>query len=101
MVEQQKLVGEKNALIETVKKLNREVVKLEHFKRSLLSQLQDHGDHDVEDSDVAHDVVGDRLIDSVLTSVASIQRPGERWILVWSMEGLGEAVCAEWELGIC
>jgi hypothetical protein len=39
--EQHKLVAEKNALIETVKRLNREVARLEHFKRNLLQQLQD------------------------------------------------------------
>jgi hypothetical protein len=39
--EQHKLVAEKNALIETVKRLNREVAKLEHFKRNLLQQLQE------------------------------------------------------------
>lgn len=41
LAEQHKLVAEKNALIETVKRLNREVAKLEHFKRNLLQQLQD------------------------------------------------------------
>jgi hypothetical protein len=41
MNEQHKLVAEKNALIETVKRLNRDVAKLEHFKRNLLQQLQD------------------------------------------------------------
>jgi hypothetical protein len=41
MSEQHKLVAEKNALIETVKRLNREVARLEHFKRNLLQQLQD------------------------------------------------------------
>jgi hypothetical protein len=41
LTEQHKLVAEKNALIETVKRLNREVAKLEHFKRNLLQQLQD------------------------------------------------------------
>lgn len=41
MSEQHKLVAEKNALIETVKRLNREVARLEHFKRNLLQQLQE------------------------------------------------------------
>lgn len=41
LTEQHKLIAEKNALIETVKRLNREVAKLEHFKRNLLQQLQD------------------------------------------------------------
>ena len=43
--EQHKLLAEKSALIETVKRLNREVAKLEHFKRSLLQQLQED-EHD-------------------------------------------------------
>jgi hypothetical protein len=48
--EQDKLLAEKTALIETVKRLNREVAKLEQFKRSLLQQLQD----DEEDSSSGH-----------------------------------------------
>jgi hypothetical protein len=39
--EQHRLVSEKSALIETVKRLNREVAKLESFKRNLLEHLQD------------------------------------------------------------
>ena len=38
--DQNKLVAEKNALIQTVKKLNRDVAKLESFKRHLLQTLQ-------------------------------------------------------------
>lgn len=41
IAEQQKLAAEKNALIETVKRLNRELARLEHFKKNLLQQLQD------------------------------------------------------------
>lgn len=48
--EQHKLLAEKAALIETVKRLNREVAKLEQFKRSLLQQLQD----DEDDSSSGH-----------------------------------------------
>lgn len=40
MEEQTKLVGEKNALIGTVKKLNRDLAKLDSFKRNLLQSLQ-------------------------------------------------------------
>eukprot|EP00897_Mesotaenium_endlicherianum_P002561 jgi/Mesen1/2332/ME000155S01431 len=36
-----KLAGEKSALVATVKKLNRDVAKLEAFKRTLMQQLQD------------------------------------------------------------
>lgn len=33
-------LGEKNALIATVKKLNRDLAKLDNFKRNLLQSLQ-------------------------------------------------------------
>ncbi len=39
--EARQLASEKAALIDTVKRLNREVAKLEAFKRSLLQHLQD------------------------------------------------------------
>ena len=39
--EQHKLQTEKGALIETVKRLHREVIKLEAFKKNLLQHLQD------------------------------------------------------------
>ena len=39
--EQHRLQAEKGALIDTVKKLNREVAKLESFKKSLLQHLQE------------------------------------------------------------
>lgn len=48
--EQTKLVGEKNQLLQTVKKLNRDVAKLENFKRSLLQQLQDDDDVSIKHS---------------------------------------------------
>ncbi len=40
----QKLANEKAALINTVKKLNREVAKLEGFKRNLMNSLRDDDD---------------------------------------------------------
>jgi hypothetical protein len=40
----QKLSGEKNALINTIKKLNRDVAKLESFKRNLMQTLRDDDD---------------------------------------------------------
>eukprot|EP00854_Cymbomonas_tetramitiformis_P019196 gene19196-22947_t len=66
MEEQTKLVGEKNALIGTVKKLNRDLAKLDSFKRNLLQSLQD------EDETVpggatmtpARDLSSDRLVNS-------------------------------------
>lgn len=42
--EQAKLASDKNALVATVKKLNRDVAKLETFKRTLMMQLQDDPD---------------------------------------------------------
>lgn len=39
--EQHRLQQEKSVLIDTVKKLNREVAKLEAFKKNLLQHLQD------------------------------------------------------------
>eukprot|EP00249_Psilotum_nudum_P019248 c27162_g1_i2 orf=472-1056(+) len=39
--EQTKLTNEKNVLLATVKKLNRDVVKLETFKRTLMQSLQE------------------------------------------------------------
>lgn len=73
MEEQTKLVGEKNALIGTVKKLNRDLAKLDSFKRNLLQSLQD------EDETVpggatmtpARDLSSDRLVNSVLSSSAA------------------------------
>lgn len=44
--EQVKLTSDKNALVATVKKLNRDVAKLEAFKRTLMMQLQDEPDDD-------------------------------------------------------
>ncbi len=38
------LQHEKGALIDTVKKLNREIAKLESFKKSLIQHLQDEDD---------------------------------------------------------
>lgn len=42
--EQAKLANEKTALVAMVKKLNRDVAKLETFKRTLMMQLQDEND---------------------------------------------------------
>ena len=42
--EQSKLAQEKNALINTVKKLNRDNAKLDAFKRNLMQTLQDEED---------------------------------------------------------
>merc|ERR1712183_691621 len=63
--EQTKLMGEKNALIATVKKLNRDISKLDNFKRNLLQTLQG-GDGDT--AELTTDYASDRLISNVLSS---------------------------------
>lgn len=69
MEEQAKLVGEKNALVGTVKKLNRDLAKLDSFKRNLLQSLQDEEEVGKEPAYVSADYNGDRLVQSVLSSV--------------------------------
>ncbi|WIA08253.1 hypothetical protein OEZ85_007697 [Tetradesmus obliquus] len=73
LAEQHKLVAEKNALIETVKRLNREVAKLEHFKKNLLQQLQDDDEADcLPPSMAAVDQTTERLVAEVLQSADGI-----------------------------
>ena len=76
MEEQNKLVGEKNALITTVKKLNRDVAKLDNFKRNLMQTLQD--DEDPNAGAIGGgDAAGDRLVSSVLSGATpSSAAPG-------------------------
>ncbi|KAL6756095.1 hypothetical protein V8C86DRAFT_1829793 [Haematococcus lacustris] len=67
--EQHRLGTEKGALIETVKRLNREVSRLEAFKRSLLQHLQDDEEPAQLDHSVAAvDLSTDRLVADVLHS---------------------------------
>ncbi|KAK9814366.1 hypothetical protein WJX72_004653 [[Myrmecia] bisecta] len=57
---------EKTALINTIRKLNRDVAKLESFKRSLLQSLQSQEETRQDDSQAAVDLASDRLVQSVL-----------------------------------
>ena len=67
--EQSKLAQEKNALINTVKKLNRDNAKLDAFKRNLMQTLQDEEDDGgAPVATTAGDAAGDRLVHSVLSS---------------------------------
>eukprot|EP00775_Hariotina_reticulata_P011708 gene11708-11853_t len=78
LTEQHKLIAEKNALIETVKRLNREVAKLEHFKRNLLQQLQDDAENDgssLAPSLAAVDLTTERLV-TEQHNINSILGPG-------------------------
>lgn len=65
MEERDKLTAEKTALINTVKKLNKEVAKLDAFKRNLMQTLADDGE------DGAGDAAGERLVTSVLANAES------------------------------
>jgi len=58
MEEQAKLVGEKNALVGTVKKLNRDLAKLDSFKRNLLQSLQDEEEVGKEPAYVSRIITG-------------------------------------------
>ena len=73
--DQAKLVAEKNALITTIKKLNRDVAKLESFKRHLLQTLQDEDDAK-DTSQLGVDLASDRLISNVLSSASSPRMAG-------------------------
>ncbi|KAL6760758.1 hypothetical protein V8C86DRAFT_2547951 [Haematococcus lacustris] len=67
--EQHRLGTEKGALIETVKRLNREVSRLDAFKRSLLQHLHDDEEPAQLDHSVAAvDLSTDRLVADVLHS---------------------------------
>ena len=65
MEERDKLTAEKTALINTVKKLNKEVAKLDAFKRNLMQTLADDGE---DGAGGAGDAAGERLVTSVLAS---------------------------------
>lgn len=73
--EQAKLVAEKNSLIATVKKLNRDVARLEGFKRNLMQSLQDDEDVIREKdygapmaNELGTDYAAERLVQSVLNA---------------------------------
>ena len=74
MEERDKLTAEKTALINTVKKLNKEVAKLDAFKRNLMQTLADDGE------DGAGDAAGERLVTSVLANAESnVLKTGSRY----------------------
>ncbi|KAF5830451.1 hypothetical protein DUNSADRAFT_14548 [Dunaliella salina] len=73
--EQHRLQAEKMALIDTVKKFNREVAKLESFKKSLLQHLQEDDEQTptLDRGFAAVDMSSDRLVADVLQSAS---KPG-------------------------
>lgn len=72
--ERHKLHAEKSALIETVKRLNRDVSKLEGFKRHLLQSLQEEeqGNRLEAPTTAEVELAGERLVSSVLNSVDDV-----------------------------
>ena len=76
MEERDKLTAEKTALINTVKKLNKEVAKLDAFKRNLMQTLADDGEHGAAAPAAS---AGSAPVTSVLASAdANENRFGER-----------------------
>uniref|UniRef100_A0A7S3QWD5 At4g15545-like C-terminal domain-containing protein n=1 Tax=Dunaliella tertiolecta TaxID=3047 RepID=A0A7S3QWD5_DUNTE len=73
--EQHRLQAEKVALIDTVKKFNREVAKLESFKKSLLQHLQEDDEQapTLDRGFAAVDMSSERLVADVLQSAS---KPG-------------------------
>ena len=68
--ENAQLLGEKSALTDAVKSLNKEVSKLKNFKMNLMATLKD--DDQVE---FANEASGDRLVSSVLQSAKPTASP--------------------------
>eukprot|EP01018_Ginkgo_biloba_P023762 Gb_03286 [translate_table: standard] len=70
-----KLANEKNALAATVKKLNRDVAKLETFKKTLMQSLQD--DDEAPQADATENIAAQQSM-SAKTSFSSSLRDGHR-----------------------
>ncbi|KAG2500506.1 hypothetical protein HYH03_001283 [Edaphochlamys debaryana] len=68
--EAHRLQSEKGLLADTVKRLHKEVARLEAFKKNLLSHLHDEDEPGLEPSVAAADVAGERLVNEVLASVS-------------------------------
>lgn len=70
--EQHKLAAEKNALIDTVRKLNRDLAKLDSFKKNLLQSLNDDAEvSKSEPSMSAINLASERLVAEALNSAAT------------------------------
>lgn len=65
-----RLQNEKAALIETVKKLNRENARLDTLRKNLIQQLHDDDEPNLEPSVANADVSGERLVSEVLNSIS-------------------------------
>ncbi|GFR52888.1 hypothetical protein Agub_g15521 [Astrephomene gubernaculifera] len=70
MEEAHRLQSEKNLLADTVKRLHKEVARLEAFKKNLLEHLHNDDEPGLEPSVAAADVAGERLVSEVLSSIS-------------------------------
>ena len=68
--ENAQLLGEKSALTDAVKSLNKEVSKLKNFKMNLMATLKDD-----DQNEFTNDASGDRLVSSVLQSAKPTAMP--------------------------
>lgn len=71
--EQAKLTNEKSALTASVKKLNRDVAKLEAFKRTLMQSLRDDGETQSQAVDDKHSADLHSAADSSFPSLSSLK----------------------------
>ncbi|KXZ44768.1 hypothetical protein GPECTOR_62g883 [Gonium pectorale] len=67
--EAHRLQSEKGLLADTVKRLHKEVARLDAFKKNLLNHLHNEDEPGLEPSVAAADVAGERLVSEVLSSM--------------------------------
>ncbi|GIM09912.1 hypothetical protein Vretimale_13710 [Volvox reticuliferus] len=68
--EAHRLQNEKALLAETVKRLHKDLARLEAFKKNLLNTLNNEDEPGLEPSVTAADVAGERLVSEVLSSIS-------------------------------
>ncbi|PNW86830.1 hypothetical protein CHLRE_02g097300v5 [Chlamydomonas reinhardtii] len=73
--EAHRLQSEKSLLAETVKRLHKEVARLDAFKKNLLNHLNSEDEPGLEPSVAAADVAGERLVSEVLSSISKPPPP--------------------------
>ncbi|KAG2426912.1 hypothetical protein HXX76_012698 [Chlamydomonas incerta] len=74
--EAHRLQSEKSLLAETVKRLHKEVARLDAFKKNLLNHLNSEDEPGLEPSVAAADVAGERLVSEVLSSISKPPQMG-------------------------
>ncbi|PNH05012.1 hypothetical protein TSOC_008779, partial [Tetrabaena socialis] len=68
--EAHRLQSEKTLLADTVKRMHKEVARLEAFKKNLLNHLNNEEEPGLEPSVAAADMAGERLVSEVLSSIS-------------------------------